>query len=254
MKRSVRPADKSKTEVLKNTVLVSGGQGSANVFEEAVERLGRSIKLGLVEPGEQLPPERNLATLMGISRTTVRSAIKVLAEGGFLVSRRGRGGGTFVADDPPKWLSSDLEGESKWNEESASFYLDRRFIIECGIVELACQRADSDEVGSLREIVGEMSELLDDFELFRAKDVKFHIAIAQATDNIELVRMMADIQSELGELLAFLPPNKDALLHSNQQHAEIVAAIAKGDEVKGRAAMQGHVSGTRLFLKGLLPN
>ncbi len=253
MNHSVKLTDKKKTEKLANTVLVAGGQGGANVFEEAVERLGRSIKLGLVEPGEQLPPERELAELMGISRTTVRSAIQVLAEGGFLVSRRGRGGGTFVADNPPIWMSQDAQDQSKWDEKLTLSYLDRRFIVECGIVELACQRADADAIRSLREMVGEMSEVLDDFELFRTKDAKFHIAIAQATNNTELVLMMAGVQSELGELLAFLPPSKDALLHSNQQHAEIVAAIAKGDDAKGRAAMLGHVSGTRLFLKGLLP-
>ena len=71
------------------TALLRGAAPATNVFEATVERLGNSIKLGLLKPGQQLPPERELATLVGVSRVTVRSAIQVLVQGGFLVSRRG---------------------------------------------------------------------------------------------------------------------------------------------------------------------
>ena len=72
-----------------------------NAFEDTVSRLLQTIRLGLLQPGESLPPERDLAARLGVSRDTLREAIKSLAEAGYLVSRRGRYGGTFLADELP---------------------------------------------------------------------------------------------------------------------------------------------------------
>ena len=70
---------------------------TANAFEQTVERIGRAIKIGLLRPGERLPSERDLAEQLALSRSTVREALRVLAEAGYLEARRGRGGGMFVA-------------------------------------------------------------------------------------------------------------------------------------------------------------
>ena len=67
-------------------------------FEETVERLGTAIRLGLLPPASRLPPERDLADQLRISRSTLRQALTTLVQSGHLVSVRGRAGGTFVAD------------------------------------------------------------------------------------------------------------------------------------------------------------
>ena len=72
-----------------------------NAFEETVERLLTVIKLGMVGPGEKFPPERELAAQLGISRLTLREAIRELSEAGYVSSRRGRLGGTFVTYTRP---------------------------------------------------------------------------------------------------------------------------------------------------------
>src|SRR5512132_1788780 len=69
---------------------------TGNAFEEAVERVLHAIKLGVVTAGERLPPERDLAVRLGVSRVTLREAIKVLEQAGYVESVRGRSGGTFV--------------------------------------------------------------------------------------------------------------------------------------------------------------
>ncbi|NKF32077.1 GntR family transcriptional regulator, partial [Pseudomonas sp. BGM005] len=73
-----------------------------NALEDAVARLVQTIRLGVVAPGESLPPERELAASFGVSRDTVREAIRELADTGYLVPKRGRYGGTFVADPLPQ--------------------------------------------------------------------------------------------------------------------------------------------------------
>src|SRR6478752_2765499 len=72
-----------------------------STFEETVERLGTAIRLGLLAPGSCLPPERELAGELRISRSTLRQALTTLVQSGHLVSRRGRSGGTFVSERPP---------------------------------------------------------------------------------------------------------------------------------------------------------
>ncbi|MBF2026991.1 MAG: winged helix-turn-helix transcriptional regulator [Oscillatoriales cyanobacterium C42_A2020_001] len=83
---------------------------STNAYEMTVERLSAAIKMGLYRRGQQLPAERELAEIMGVSRTTLREAIRVLVEQGFLTVKRGRNGGTFVAEGqilPNVWNSSN---------------------------------------------------------------------------------------------------------------------------------------------------
>ena len=74
---------------------------TASTFEETVEWLGSAIRLGLLAPGDKLPPERELAGRLAISRSTLRQALTALVQSGHLVSLRGRSGGTFVAEQPP---------------------------------------------------------------------------------------------------------------------------------------------------------
>src|SRR4051794_41585724 len=73
----------------------------ASTFEETVERLGSAIRLGLLAPGSKLPPERELARRLRISRSTLRQALTALVQSGHLVAQRGRTGGTLVADEAP---------------------------------------------------------------------------------------------------------------------------------------------------------
>src|ERR671916_3408704 len=107
-------------------------------FEETVERLGTAIRLGLLAPGAQLPPERDLAEQLRISRSTLRQALTTLVQSGHLVSVRGRAGGTFVADEPP--LGQDPPNEVLGADVRA--VLDYRVALETGVVVLAAERAE----------------------------------------------------------------------------------------------------------------
>src|ERR671921_308011 len=99
-------------------------------FEETVERLGTAIRLGLLPPGTRLPPERELAELFAISRSTLRQALTTLTQTGHLVAQRGRTGGTFVAAEPPlRGPGVELDG---WRD-----LLDYRVAVETGAVLLA---------------------------------------------------------------------------------------------------------------------
>ena len=104
-----------------------------NAFEDTVGRLLQTIRLGVLAPGDSLPPERELAARLGVSRDTVREAIKSLADAGYLVSRRGRYGGTFLAHELP----APTDGAVWVDRAEIDDALRMREILEVGAARMA---------------------------------------------------------------------------------------------------------------------
>src|SRR5688500_11565320 len=120
---------------------------AGNAFEETVERLLQAIKLGVVPPGEKLPPERELAVRLGISRVTLREAIRALQEAGYLDVRRGRYGGAFVTYVPPRPGDGDLRRVvADMGTADLTDALTFRMAVECGAAQvLACAALTADQ-------------------------------------------------------------------------------------------------------------
>ena len=220
----------------------------ASTFEETVERLGSAIRLGLLAPGDQLPPERELAKRLKISRSTLRQALTALVQSGHLVSSRGRSGGTFVAEQPPL---AEHDGEPL--DHGAWAVLDYRVAIEAGAVLLAAERGSEAQFDRLEELVAKMGEQLEDFEEYRRTDVRFHIGIAEAAHSPRLLSAMTDVQSQMSDLIALIAHPPEVLSASNDQHTRLVKALRKGDGGRAVKQMREHTEGTEHILAGLLP-
>ena len=110
-----------------------------NAFEETVERLLTVIKLGLVGPGARFPSERELAAQFGISRLTLREAIRELQQAGYVESRRGRAGGTFVTGAPPAPDRGELRRLAREEGDRLTDALTFRLALETGAAEALAQ-------------------------------------------------------------------------------------------------------------------
>ncbi|HWO48180.1 MAG TPA: FCD domain-containing protein [Solirubrobacterales bacterium] len=220
----------------------------ASTFEETVERLGSAIRAGLLAPGAKLPPERELAKQLRISRSTLRQALTALVQSGHLVSVRGRNGGTFVAERPPL---TEPDGEPL--DQGAWAALDYRLAIESGAVLLAAERGGAEQLDRLDELVAKMDDELEDFEEFRRTDIRFHIGIAEAAQSPRLLSAMTDAQSQMSALIALIAHPPEVLTRSNEQHAQLVKALRKGDGPRAVREMREHTEGTEHILAGLLP-
>lgn len=224
---------------------------AGNAFEETVERLLQAIRLGVVSPGEKLPSERDLAARFGISRVTLREAIRALQQAGFVESRRGRYGGTFVTRVVPEPDRRNLRQMARQMGDALDDVLTLRHVLETGMAEAAALRALSEEDEQhLRQRLAECAAA--SHADYRRCDSRLHLAIAEVAGSPSLTSAVADVRMRLNELLdaiPLLPPNIE---HSNDQHAEIVAAILDGDAVAARRAMAEHVSGTESLLRGFL--
>jgi GntR family transcriptional regulator, transcriptional repressor for pyruvate dehydrogenase complex len=219
-----------------------------STFEETVERLGTAIRLGLLSPGDRLPPERELAGELKISRSTLRQALTTLVQSGHLISLRGRNGGTFVSEQPP--LS---ERGAQALDESAWAVLDYRVAIECGAVLLAAERASGEQLDRLEELVDKMDEGGEDFDEYRRTDVRLHIGLAEAASSPRLVSAMTDVQAQMTDLIALIAHPAEVLTRANDQHRRLVKALRKGDATRSVRLLREHIEGTEHILAGLLP-
>ena len=221
---------------------------TGNSLEDTVARLMQTIRLGVVAPGEALPAERELALRFSVSRDTVREAIRELADAGYLVSRRGRYGGTFVSDPLPLPPAAPATLPTRAELDDL---LGLRDILEVGAARSAAGRSlDAAERAALWTRLGEVaaSTTAD----YRRLDSRLHLTIAEVVGVPSLVTLMADNRSRVNELLDSFPLLPRNIDHSNRQHEAIVLAILAGDADAAAAAMSEHLDGSRALLGGFL--
>jgi GntR family transcriptional regulator, transcriptional repressor for pyruvate dehydrogenase complex len=220
----------------------------ASTFEETVERLGSAIRAGLLAPGDKLPPERELARQLRISRSTLRQALTALVQSGHLVSLRGRTGGTFVSEQPPL-----TEHAGAPLDQGAWAVLDYRVAVESGAVLLAAERGSAAQFDRLEELVGKMAGEVENFEEYRRTDIRFHLGLAESAQSPRLLSAMTDVQSQMSDLIALIAHPPEVLARSNEQHGRLLKALRKGDGPKAVREMREHTEGTEHILAGLIP-
>jgi DNA-binding FadR family transcriptional regulator len=220
---------------------------SQTAFEETVDRLGTAIKLGLLSPGTRLPPERELCSRLGIARSTLRQALTALTESGMLYAVRGRGGGTFVTDPLPPAAEPSPDTLARWREAC-----DVRLAVELGVAALAAERAAPASLAELAELVEAMDDLLADYDAYRQADVRFHIGLAEAAGSARLVAAMTESQGEMTDLISHIAHPPEILAHSNEQHAQLLAAVRGREVVRALDIVADHLHGTEHVLAGLM--
>lgn len=225
---------------------------TGNAFEETVERLLTVIKLGLVAPGDRFPAERELAPTLGISRLTLREAIGELQRSGYVESRRGRFGGTFVTYRPPVPSQAEAARLARENAGRLTDALTFRMAVETGAAEAlarsAARRRDGREVllGRLADV--NAASLAD----YRRLDTLFHLSIAELAGSPLLTAACVDARMRLNDLLNAIPVLRRNIAHTAGQHAAIAAAILAGDPERARRAVAEHLDGTGALLRGFL--
>jgi DNA-binding FadR family transcriptional regulator len=219
-----------------------------NALEDTVARLVQTIRLGVVAPGESLPSERELAVLYAVSRDTVREAIRELSEAGYLTSKRGRYGGTFVTDPlPPPPVVPAVAPTASEIEDVVGL----REILEVGSVRAAATRSlGAEERALLWTRLGEVQAAAPDD--YRRLDSRLHLAFAEIVGVPSLVTLLADNRSRVNELLDTFPLLARTIEHSNRQHEAIVFAILAGNEQGAAEAMREHLEASAVLLRGFL--
>jgi GntR family transcriptional repressor for pyruvate dehydrogenase complex len=227
-----------------------------HAFESCVEQLGTAIRLGVYPRGSTLPPERELAPLLDVSRATLREAMAALREAGLVQTTRGRGGGTVVTLRPRTPSGRAASRISEQRRRSWHDVLTFRRIVEPGAAALAAQRAaDGELTAALREQLEAAHAdvaAADRAAHHRQADSRFHLTLASVTGSPRVVQAVTSVQAELHEMLLAIPVLDANIAHSDRQHADVVRAVLAGRPDRALTAMEHHCDDTAALLRGLV--
>lgn len=215
--------------------------GNASLF---LQHLAQTISRGELRPGERLPSERVLSEQFGISRQSVRKAIRALAEAEVVAIESGRGaasGSYIVSNLVPVDLIDPTRELPSFSDVAR--VLEARRLFEPPVALFASIRMDDRDYDAIHEVL-EMQRHADDLEGIRSLDTRFHLAIAEATHNSIVRQQMESLTQEL-EIARHVVP-----AHSSEQeaqetieiHAETLEAISSRDPERISEVMSRHLS------------
>jgi GntR family transcriptional repressor for pyruvate dehydrogenase complex len=218
--------------------------GHSQLTMQVVEHVRSLIAKGEVKPGDRLPPERDLARQLKISRSSLRAGIGFLSAMGVLKSRHGAG--TFVSAGPPALDSSSLSVLGALHGFLPWQMFEARLVLESSLAALAAERATDEHLAELAEEVAEMYASLDDPQEYLIHDVRFHRTIARAAANPILGALMETITANLYEHRSKTVANSQDLKQSAEMHREIFRAIRSHNPTQARATMDQHLNLARI--------
>jgi GntR family transcriptional repressor for pyruvate dehydrogenase complex len=222
-----------------------------HAFETCVEQLGTAIRLGVYPAGSTLPPERELAERLAVSRATVREAIAALRSARLVETTRGRGGGTVVRHRPKAPAEPGL-GDLRARRVDLLDTLVFRRVVEPGGCHIAASR---ELTGQQRDLLADAHEAVSqarDRAAHRQADSQLHLTIATLTDSPLVISAVTKVQADLDHMLNAIPILDVNIEHSDKQHRTIVSAILRGDAARARRVMENHCDDTAALLRGLL--
>ena len=214
---------------------------SGTTTEEVIFQLREMIHRGDLRPGDRLPPERDLARLLGVSRPTLRDGIGSLAAVGVLQSRRGAGTFVVKTEGSPALDSNPLRLMASLHGFTTAETFEARKSLEMAIAGLAAERATSDQLAQMSEEIAEMFASLDDPAQYLVHDMRFHQTVAAASGNRILTSLMNMLATILFEVRSKTVKRATDLKESAEMHRNIYRAIRRRDVEAASAAMRDHL-------------
>lgn len=207
--------------------------------QQTVAQLRALVESGELRPGQRLPAERDLARQLGVSRSTLREAIRALVVMNILVSRHGDG--TYVSSLEPELLAEPFRFMMSISDEALLHLFEVRKVLEGACARLAAERIGNDEIADLERIIDDAEAAVGDPEEVLDRDVELHAAIVRATGNPVLMQIMSGIGT-----LALAGRKKTIVLpgmaeKSLAEHREIIMALREHDAEAAAAAMTAHL-------------
>jgi GntR family transcriptional regulator, transcriptional repressor for pyruvate dehydrogenase complex len=220
--------------------------------EQVAAALQHRIQTAGLEPGDFLGREEDLAAEFGVSRPTLREALKLLASGNLIRANKGPGGGIFVAHTADEGVRQSISDSVDMMIETGAVsleeLLDARMLLEVPLAGLAALQASEETVARLREALATETEADGDMDAIHSADTEFHRLIAAAAGN----RMAGALTGWVFEVLQprLMEELRDAVVPDAvlDQHVALLKAIEKGDRTRAERAMREHL----LYLRDVL--
>jgi DNA-binding FadR family transcriptional regulator len=209
------------------------------VKDQISDKLAYMIHSGLVQPGDELPSERELAATLGVSRETVRAAIGVLQARRMVDVSQGARTRVVGRGSMPLHESVSVLGDLK--HRSLEEVSEARTAVEVQVIRLAAKRITSQQLARLQALVDQQRSMLDDPVRFQISDQEFHQTLYRACGNDLLAGVVFDFYGYALEYRRLALKRKNAIAHSVDEHQRIVGALRARDPQAAVAAMSQHL-------------
>lgn len=216
--------------------------------EAVARRLGSAIALGLIEDGEQLPSETDLAATLNVSTVTLRDALAELRSRGLVETRRGRGGGTFVRMSRAALERLSQERLAEVGVSDLRELGDLHAMLAGSAARKAAERASATELARLRDLVARMRQSRDATELYRLEG-RYYIEMAAAAQSARLTRLEIEIQGDLAQVMWRLQPERSPASVAAERAAVVDAVAAHDGELARRLAEEQVTQHTRRLIE-----
>ncbi|MBI4789536.1 MAG: FadR family transcriptional regulator, partial [Chloroflexi bacterium] len=225
------------TSQLFRTVRIARASG------DIVSQIKASIFEGKLGPGDRLPAERELTEQFGVSRITVRDAMRVLESQGLVEIKVGAGGGAFIAAPSAEPITQVLTDMLRLQGISIRELVEARLVIETAIVTLAAERATPDDLRAMQEAIAEArAARAAGNQRFTPHSINFHIALAQAAKNQVLFFTVNSFRTPFYETLDKLAPDDSMGQRAIEDHQKLLDAITVHDAKRAREVMREHLA------------
>ena len=210
------------------------------LHEDIVQQFHSLIRQGVLQHGARLPSERLMAEQFRVSRSSVREAIRSLELQGLLVSKRGSG--TFINTEDMDSVVALIASTLSSGRETLKEIFEVRHLLEPQIAAVAARRANEEEVRRLGEILEEQQEQIEARETGVDADTAFHFALASATHNSALVKVVSAVEDILRRSrdLSLQEPGRPQ--RSLASHRQILKSVRAGDAEAARQDMEHHLT------------
>ncbi len=222
------------------------------VTERVCDRLVTAIALGQFALGERLPPERELAVLLDVSRTTLREAVSRLVDAGYVRVERGRTGGIFIESAWGHDTDLMIRRTLVPNWERIEHLLDFRAVLEAEIARVAARRRTARDVDAIRAATHAYAESGPDRASSSVADLRLHQAIAQATGNPYFLELSLRTRLDVSMGIGAEPWSPELRQRALQQHPELAHAVIEGDVARAGLLAAEHFSLTEQTIRDLL--
>lgn len=219
------------------TLLAGGPRTKATSL---TDRLITAIAVGEYSPGERLPPERDLATSLGVSRATVRQALQHVTDLGLIETRRGRAGGAFVASVSWEDVAPDVARRTLETEIPRLLDLyDYRCMVEGMIARAAAERRTDDDVAALEKALQDFRAATSMTEA-RNADRRLHGLVTAAARNPHLTSLSAHLTAAATLGFGVEPYTQEFYDEALAQHLELVGHVVRGEAEDANRSAQAH--------------
>ena len=208
--------------------------------EEIVSQVLKLVRDGTLKPGDRLPPERELAQQLNVSRASVREAMRLMDMQGLVIIRPGSG--TFITEDTVEVIVQAFSSLLSGPASAASDIFEMRLILEPQVVSLAAERTSDADVRRMEEILRQQEEDIANGGTGVEFDSEFHFAIAQATNNSALIAVtqaISDLLSQSRDSTLLSPERSNQSLES---HRRILETIKNRQSKSAEVAMHQHIA------------